>query len=175
LSAQLALRGVTKSYDHRLVLDRVAFAVPPGEHAGVVGENGAGKSTLLRLAAGAEPPDEGTITLTSPGGVGYFGGHVPATPGRTVRQVIDAALAELRAIEARLRELEAGLTDERLSEYGDLLTAFEARGGYEADARVDAALHGLGLAHLSRGRPLTAPVRRRARAPRAGLPAGRRA
>jgi macrolide transport system ATP-binding/permease protein len=155
LSAQLALRGVSKSYDHRVVLDRITFSVRPGEHVGIVGENGAGKSTLLRLAAGAEPPDEGTVTVTSPGGVGYFGGHVAATLGDTVRDAIDAALAELRAIEHRLRELEDGLTDERLGEYGDLLTAFEARGGYEADARVEAAMHGLGLAHLTHDRQLS--------------------
>ena len=156
MSAQLALRGVTKSYDHRVVLDHVTFSVPPGEHAGIVGDNGAGKSTLLRLAAGDETPDDGEVTVTAPGGVGHLGQGIAPAPGHTVRDVIDAALAELRAMEHRLRELEAGLSGERLDEYGDLLTAYEARGGYEADAGVDAALRGLGLAHLTRDRPLTA-------------------
>jgi macrolide transport system ATP-binding/permease protein len=158
LPAQLALHGVTKSYDHRVVLDHVDLTVPPGEHAAVVGDNGAGKSTLLRLAAGAETPDDGEVTVTSPGGVGHLDqalhGDAPP-PGRTVRDAVDDALAGLRAIEHRLRELEADLTPTRLEEYGDLLTAYEARGGYEADARVDAALSGLGVGHLTRDRPLT--------------------
>lgn len=38
------------------------------------------------------------------------------------------------------------------AEYGDLLTVFELRGGYQADARLERALHGLGLARLPRGR-----------------------
>ncbi len=152
MSAQLALRGVTKSYAHRLVLDRISLTVRPGEHAGIVGENGSGKSTLLRLAAGVEAPDDGDVTVTSPGGVGHLGQSLDLPGGRTVRQVVDAALAELRQMERRMRELEAHLTADRMSEYGDLLTAYEARGGYEADSSVDKAMHGLGLAHVSRDR-----------------------
>ncbi|MFI6534460.1 ABC-F family ATP-binding cassette domain-containing protein [Nonomuraea sp. NPDC050547] len=41
-----------------------------------------------------------------------------------------------------------------LAAYGELVAAFEARGGYEADARVEVALHGLGLPGLDRERPL---------------------
>ncbi|GAA3223166.1 ribosomal protection-like ABC-F family protein [Nonomuraea helvata] len=38
--------------------------------------------------------------------------------------------------------------------YARLVAEFEARGGYEADARVEIALHGLGLPGLDRRRPL---------------------
>src|SRR5690606_31778001 len=73
----------------------------------------------------------------------------------------DAALADLRAIEARLRELEQRLAagneadfEADLIEYGNLATVFELRGGYDADARVERAMHGLGLATVDRARPL---------------------
>ncbi|MEX2982182.1 ATP-binding cassette domain-containing protein, partial [Streptomyces sp. C36] len=66
--------------------------------------------------------------------------------------------SRLRELEADLEaDLEAGLGvggPEALAEYGEVLTAFEARGGYEADARVDKALHGLGVAHIARDRRL---------------------
>ncbi|GAA3582705.1 hypothetical protein GCM10022419_075530 [Nonomuraea rosea] len=75
--------------------------------------------------------------------------------GHTVQEAIDAALSDLRAMEARMRELESALTDEVMDEYGELLTAYELRGGYEADARVDKAFHGLGLAHVGRERVLS--------------------
>ncbi len=154
MPAQLALRGVTKSYAHRLVLDRIRFAVRPGEHVGVVGENGSGKSTLLRLAAGLEPPDDGEVTVVSAGGVGHLGQSLGLPDDHTVRQAVDAALAELRWMERRMRELESRLGEDELAEYGDLLAAYEARGGYEADARVEKAMHGLGLAHLAHDRTL---------------------
>ncbi|WP_255311043.1 ATP-binding cassette domain-containing protein, partial [Streptomyces viridosporus] len=45
-------------------------------------------------------------------------------------------------------------SEDELTAYGELLIAYEERGGYEADARVDAALHGLGLAGVTRDRVL---------------------
>ncbi|MFF0542396.1 ribosomal protection-like ABC-F family protein [Nocardia thailandica] len=154
MPAQLALRNVTKSYGVRAVLDGISLTVTPGERVGIVGENGAGKSTLLRLIAGTERPDAGEITVSADGGVGHLGQTLGLPPGHTVAQVIDHALADLRALERRLRALEADLTPDRLAEYGEALSAYEARGGYEADARVDKSLHGLGLAHIGRERVL---------------------
>jgi macrolide transport system ATP-binding/permease protein len=144
----LTLRDVRKSFGDRLLLDTVSLAVRPGERVGVVGENGAGKSTLLRLLAGRERPDDGEVTVTA-SSVGYLGQTPDLAPEHTVGDAVDAALADLRAMERRLRALES-----TLDEYGDLLTAFELRDGYQADARVDKAIHALGLARLDRDRRL---------------------
>ncbi|MFJ8072766.1 ribosomal protection-like ABC-F family protein [Streptomyces sp. NPDC096176] len=159
--AQLTMKDVSKAYEGRVVLDQVSLTVRPGERAGVIGENGAGKSTLLRLLAGGESPDAGEITVSAPGGTGHLAQTVTGTfglgPEHTVQDVVDAALAGLRDIERRMRQAEARLGEageEELAAYGELLTAFEERGGYEADARVDAALHGLGIARIARVRRL---------------------
>ncbi|MFC9244798.1 ribosomal protection-like ABC-F family protein [Streptomyces sp. NPDC057136] len=160
---QLTLKDVSKTYGERSVLDHVSLTVRPGEKAGVIGENGSGKSTLLRLIAGTETPDSGELTVRFPGSVGYLAQTLPQTlglgPRDTVRDAVDVALAELRELERRISESEAALaaqepTEAELEAYGDLLTAYEQRDGYRADARVDAALHGLGLAHLGRDRTL---------------------
>ncbi|MEV4391005.1 ribosomal protection-like ABC-F family protein [Nonomuraea sp. NPDC049607] len=150
-AAQLALTEITKRYDTRAVLDRVSLTVRPGERAGVIGDNGSGKSTLLKLMAGVERPDNGELTVVAPGGVGYLPQSLELPPHATVADVVDLALAELREIEARMRALAA--TD--LDAYAKALAEFEARGGYEADTRVDVALHGLGLPGLDRDRPVS--------------------
>ncbi|MFD7673690.1 ABC-F family ATP-binding cassette domain-containing protein [Streptomyces anulatus] len=162
--AQLAMKDVSKAYGDRSVLDQVTLTVRPGEKTAVIGENGSGKSTLLRLLAGVEQPDTGEITVRFPGATGYLAQTLDLDPADTVQDAVDAALAELRDLEHRIREAEAGLserkpgdpgpTGEELAAYGDLLTAYEDRDGYRADARTEAALHGLGLAHLTRDRAL---------------------
>ncbi|WP_404823992.1 ABC-F family ATP-binding cassette domain-containing protein [Nonomuraea gerenzanensis] len=149
----MSLHKVFKSYAERAVLTGVSLSVGPGERVCIVGENGSGKSTLMRLLAGVEHPDDGEIRVT--GDVGYLSQTLDLPPTHTVRQAVDAALAGLRAMERRMRELESALTDEVMDEYGELLTAYELRGGYEADARVDRAFHGLGLAHVGRDRRLS--------------------
>jgi fructose transport system ATP-binding protein len=57
----LELRDITKHFGPVLALDRVSFALAPGEIVGVVGDNGAGKSTLIKLMSGALQPDRGSI------------------------------------------------------------------------------------------------------------------
>jgi ABC-type ATPase involved in cell division len=61
----LSLTQVTKRYlDGRrevVVLDRVSLEVHPGDYVGMWGPRRSGKSTLLKIAAGIEPPDEGTV------------------------------------------------------------------------------------------------------------------
>ncbi|MFJ8132120.1 ABC-F family ATP-binding cassette domain-containing protein [Streptomyces hydrogenans] len=157
MPAQISLHDVTVSRGERLLLDDVSLAVRPGERVGIVGENGAGKSTLLHLLAGRIAPDEGRVTVLTDGGLRLVHQTPELPPEDTVADAVDAALADLRAMEARLRALEARLdraAADDLAAYGDLLTAYELRGGYEADARVDKALHALGIAHIARDRRL---------------------
>ncbi|MFC9388255.1 ribosomal protection-like ABC-F family protein [Streptomyces venezuelae] len=159
--AQLTLKDVSKAYGDRSVLDQVSLTVRPGEKAAVIGENGSGKSTLLRLLAGAEAPDTGEATVRFPGGVARLAQTLAETlglgPEHTVRAAVDAALAELRTMERELRATEETLgsaTPAELLAYGELAARYEERGGYQADALVDAALHGLGLGHVPYGRRL---------------------
>ncbi|GGT83721.1 ribosomal protection-like ABC-F family protein [Streptomyces lateritius] len=159
--AQMTLKDVSKAYGDRSVLDQISFSVRPGEKIAVIGENGSGKSTLLRLLAGAESPDTGEVTVRFPGGTAHLAQTLAETfgvgPDHTVRDTVDAALTELRTLERRMRAAEETLgsaTPEELAAYGELSSRYEERGGYQADARVDAALHGLGLGHVSYERPL---------------------
>ncbi|MEU9123483.1 TlrC/CarA/OleB/SrmB family ABC-F type ribosomal protection protein [Streptomyces sp. NPDC048506] len=166
LTAQLALHDITKRYQDRVVLDRVGFTIKPGEKVGIIGDNGSGKSTLLKLIVGRERADNGAVTVVAPGGTGYLAQTLELPPEATVQDAIDLAMAELLELEAGMRRAEAELAERPyqtgpdrelaalLESYAGLVEQYQARGGYEADARVDIALHGLGLPSLDRDRRL---------------------
>ncbi|MEV8586726.1 ribosomal protection-like ABC-F family protein [Streptomyces sp. NPDC051180] len=152
---------VGKRYDdrsgrNRTVLDRASFTVRPGERLGIVGDNGSGKSTVLRLLAGVETPDNGTVTVESPGGTGHLAQTTDLPATATVGDAVDRALADVRELERAIGAAEARLAvTGDLAGYAELLAAYEARGGADADRRVETTLRRLGEpGPLDRDRPL---------------------
>ncbi len=59
----LVVSGVSKTYGATHALSNVSLEILPGQVVALIGHNGAGKSTLLRALAGAEVPNEGTISV----------------------------------------------------------------------------------------------------------------
>jgi len=57
----LEIRGVSKRYEARPLLQNISFSADVGETICLLGPSGSGKSTLLRVIAGLEPPDAGQI------------------------------------------------------------------------------------------------------------------
>lgn len=64
-SSVVLLRGVSKRYGKRIVLDRIDLAIAQGRFVSIVGRSGCGKSTLLRLVAGLEQPSDGALIKAS--------------------------------------------------------------------------------------------------------------
>jgi len=56
-------RKVSKGYGDNLLIEDLAFLIPPGAIVGIIGPNGAGKTTLFRMMTGQEGPDSGTFRL----------------------------------------------------------------------------------------------------------------
>jgi putative ABC transport system ATP-binding protein len=57
----LSLRGVTKRFGERIVLNDVSLEIAAGEYVAIIGESGIGKSTLLNVIAGLETVDAGKV------------------------------------------------------------------------------------------------------------------
>jgi polar amino acid transport system ATP-binding protein len=59
----VSMRGVSKAYGDRKILDAIDLDVSTGEKVALIGASGSGKTTILRLAIGLVKPDAGTIRI----------------------------------------------------------------------------------------------------------------
>jgi ABC-type polar amino acid transport system ATPase subunit len=59
----IAIAGLVKSFDGRVVIDNVDLEVLPGTIVTIIGQSGGGKSTLLRCVNLLERPDRGSIEV----------------------------------------------------------------------------------------------------------------
>jgi ABC-2 type transport system ATP-binding protein len=122
--AAVDVRGLSKVFGTRVVLDRLTLRVAAGEIVALLGPNGAGKTTTLRILAGLVRPSSG-------------GGVVAGV-------ALDGPLQPLRARVGLLTET-PGLWD-RLTVRDNLLTYARLYGLASPAARVQALLDQFGLA-----------------------------
>lgn len=59
----IEIKGLSKAYGDRQLIDDMSFTVPKGAIVGIIGPNGAGKSTLFRMITKIEEPDSGVIDI----------------------------------------------------------------------------------------------------------------
>jgi len=156
----LTINNIAKAYGDNQVLNQAAFTLDHGQKLGLVGANGVGKSTLLKIIVGELEPDSGETRVANGAEIGYLPQVLAAAGDQTIEQLIDGALGNLTAIEARLRELEGIMAQPNgdltalLAEYSELTTCFEASGGYDVTHRIEQICAGLGIAHLPRNRTI---------------------
>ncbi|PUA80842.1 heme ABC exporter ATP-binding protein CcmA [Nocardioides currus] len=131
--ALLTVRGITRRFGERTVLDAVDLDVVAGEAVGVVGPNGSGKSTLLRCIVGADQPDAGETLLSG--------------------QQLDERRAEVRRDLAVVMDDIDFFPDLSVVEHLDLVA--RAHGQRDAEDLVDAVLDEVGLMQVSGQLPST--------------------
>jgi ABC-2 type transport system ATP-binding protein len=91
------VRGLTKSYDGRVVVDRLDLEVLSGEVVGLIGANGAGKTTTVECLQGLRHADAGHVRVL---------GLDPARDADRLRPQIGSQL-QSSALPDRLRVSEA--------------------------------------------------------------------
>src|SRR5215468_8493791 len=122
----LELRGVSKSFGHKLVLNEVDLSLSAGSVLGLVGKNGAGKTTLLKCALGLQRPQLGDVRILgepawelSAAGkerLGYVPQKIDLYPWMKIRQITAYTGAfyprwNKALVERRLREWELNPED----------------------------------------------------------------
>src|ERR1017187_4523494 len=113
----LNAQSVTKQFGAKPLFQNISFTVDEGARIGLIGPNGAGKSTLLAILAGQVEPDAGELAVRKRARASYVPQDSRFSAGRTIRQVLENALAAAHVNESeregRLRELagRAGFAD----------------------------------------------------------------
>ena len=93
MNPAISVKGLTKQFGPRTVVDKVTFSANIGEVLGFLGPNGAGKSTTMKMIVGFLSPSEGSAevcgfdVLKDPldvkRSVGYLPEGAPAYPDMT--------------------------------------------------------------------------------------------
>ncbi len=65
------VRGLTRGFGSRTVLDGVDLDIAPGEFVAMIGRSGSGKSTLLRALAGLDREVAGELSVPGPVAVAF--------------------------------------------------------------------------------------------------------
>jgi ATP-binding cassette subfamily F protein uup len=68
----LGLKGISKRYGARPIIEDFSYQFKRGDRIGVIGPNGAGKTTLLEIVAGRTAPDAGEIEAGKTLVIGYY-------------------------------------------------------------------------------------------------------
>jgi sulfonate transport system ATP-binding protein len=66
-----SVRGLTKRFGDRVVLDGLDLDIGSGEFVAMIGRSGSGKSTLLRALAGLDREISGSLTVSGPVAVAF--------------------------------------------------------------------------------------------------------
>ncbi|AIG64416.1 ABC transporter ATPase [Corynebacterium atypicum] len=153
----IKLDGVGFSYPTHRVLTDVTFTVPAGVVVGLIGENGSGKSTLISLISKKQHRDTGTITR--PPVTGFMEQETALPFSAPAQELIDAAVAELRGIEADITRISEEMAQgndapELAATFDAALARAQETGVWELDARIQTVLAGLGLEDVELSTPL---------------------
>src|SRR5690242_6003662 len=112
----VTVRGLSKSYGDRIVVDSLDLDVRAGEIVGLIGANGAGKTTTVECIQGLRRPDAGVLRVL---------GCNPTRDAERLRPMVGSQLQD-SALPDRLRvhEAVALFATERARDPADLLERF---------------------------------------------------
>jgi ATP-binding cassette subfamily F protein 3 len=138
----IQLKNLTLRRGTKLVLEGASLTLNPGEKVGLVGRNGAGKSSLFALLTGKLQADAGDIDLPAHWQVAEVAQDMPETDEGATDFVL-AGDRVLMAAHAALAQAEA---DDDGMAIAEAHHQIEQAGGFDARARAQALLLGLGFA-----------------------------
>ncbi len=157
MAIALSLVKVSKRYGAQPILEDLSFGLMQGEKVGLIGRNGTGKSTLFKLLSHEETPDSGEVVTTQGLRVARLAQDPHFAPEATIRQALEAALADHAALIRRHGEIHEDLhrlgakdrsLEEKLHLELELVEHHLAHMGWDLEPRLKEAQTTWGLVDL---------------------------
>ncbi|HEV7786405.1 MAG TPA: ATP-binding cassette domain-containing protein, partial [Thermoanaerobaculia bacterium] len=140
----LRISGITLRRAAKVLFDSASMNVHPGQKVGLVGPNGSGKSSLFALIRGEIHADAGEVSMPPRWVLSHVAQETPAVEQPALEFVMDGDV-ELREVEVAM----AAADEEHLAH---LHARYDEIGGYQARARAQTLLAGLGFNEVSQAR-----------------------
>ncbi|WP_220718624.1 energy-dependent translational throttle protein EttA [Agarivorans litoreus] len=115
------------------ILKNISLSFFPGAKIGVLGLNGSGKSTLLRIMAGIDTDIEGEARANPGTKIGYLAQEPQMDLDKTVREVVEEAVAVVKNAQTRL--------DQVYAEYAEPDADFDALAKEQGELEAILATH----------------------------------
>ena len=143
--------GVSKYYDKRPVLQDISLSYFYGAKIGVIGLNGSGKSSLLRILAGIDKEFVGETIISRGLSVGLLEQEPQLDDSRTVRQVVQEAVAETTELLTEFNRINEQLAEPMsedemsriLERQAAIQEKIEALDAWDLDSRLEMAMDAL--------------------------------
>jgi ATP-binding cassette ChvD family protein len=135
----------------RTILKDISLSFFPGAKIGVLGLNGSGKSTLLRIMAGVDTEFEGEAKALTGTNIGYLPQEPELDETKTVREIVEEAVATVKNAMARLDQVYNEYAEENADfdalakEQGELEDIINANDGHNIDNVLERAADALRL------------------------------
>ncbi|PCI57648.1 MAG: energy-dependent translational throttle protein EttA [Gammaproteobacteria bacterium] len=135
----------------RTILKDISLSFFPGAKIGVLGLNGSGKSTLLRIMAGLDTEFEGEANALAGTNIGYLPQEPILDEEKTVREIVEEAVATVKNALARLDQVyneyaeEDADFDALAKEQGELEDIINTQDGHNIDNVLERAADALRL------------------------------
>ena len=155
------IKDLSYSIGERKLLDRVSWAVQPGQRVALIGPNGAGKTTLFRIVTGEIEAHSGTTLKPRGFRIGYLPQEEIVVRGETMLQTVLDGQKEISSLEKKIEELHSALgdsskeNDKLLDQLGTAEHRYEALGGYRVETEAKTVLSGLGFSEKDFSSPLS--------------------
>lgn len=149
--------NVEKSFQGKVILSEISFAIDAGDKIGLIGRNGSGKTTLLNLLTGTLEADQGQIHRAQTLLVAMLGQRPTEDFERGFKILEKPEFVRTKQRLSHIQEKMEQETGESLellvSEYSELQHLLETKGAYDYEARLSKNLSGLGLSEQQMNQP----------------------